>query len=195
MKKRKALAGDGEPLSADVARTGGLVLRDEMVAAVSAVVAGLYGTGGVWLLVQDEADGMLLPVAIQADAGLDLSGMAAAAAVARQGARRHRLFGLSILRRGLRLPSSGRVQPRFDAAVIEGDASWEATATEYPALRDEIAVIVESGPDGAIRLRTHLGAANTKAIAEALGRILRDRSDISVMKLAAAGAEPTFDFS
>lgn len=167
---------------------------DELVAALAAIVAGLNETRDVLLLVQDGQESELLPLAVRLDSGMRLDEVVAHVAAAREQAQRHRAFGLPILRRGLYLAPFGFVRPRFDATFIEDEASWDTTIADYPAIQDEINLMLMRGESGELHLRARLGAATVARLASATREILRERSGATLMELAVADAEPTFDF-
>jgi hypothetical protein len=167
---------------------------DELVAALAAIVAGLNDVREVLLLVQDGEESELLPLAVQLEPDMRLGEVVARVAAAREQAQRHRVFGLPMLRRGLCLNPFGFVQPRFDAAFIEGDAAWDSTIADYPALQDEINLMLMRVGSGELHLRARLGAATVARLASAAHAILRERSGAALMELAVADAEPTFDF-
>jgi radical SAM PhpK family P-methyltransferase len=167
---------------------------DELVAALAAVVAGLNGAREALLLIQDDRERELLPLAVHLNPGMRLEEAAAQVAASREQARRHRAFGLPLLRRGLCTAPSGFVRHRFDAAFIEGEGAWRATVADYPALQDEINLMFVRDESGELHVRARRGAATVARLAAATRAILAERGRAALMELAAADPEPTFNF-
>jgi radical SAM PhpK family P-methyltransferase len=166
---------------------------DEIVAALAATVAALHGGRWLLLLIQDGEERELLPLAIQVEPEISLNKLAAQVATARREARRHRLFGLPILRSKRLFRQLGRSLPRFDAAVVEDDNAWQQTMEDCSGLRDEVDLVLIADANNELRISTALGAATAHRLANAMRATLGERPHPGVMDLA-ADAEPTFDF-
>jgi radical SAM PhpK family P-methyltransferase len=183
-----------EPAFSTAGAGGCAAGSDELAAALAALSAGLHGGREVLLLAQDGAEPELLPLAVRVEPELCLSDLAARVAAARAWARRHRAFGLPLLRRWLAAAPFGLSRPRFDGAVLEGESAWQATIAEFPDLDDEIQLVLLRGEDGVVRVRTRLGAATTARLADAARALLGERHAVRLGELLVADAEPTFDF-
>jgi hypothetical protein len=76
---------------------------------------------------------------------------------------------------------------------VDGDAAWKSTIAEYPALKDEIDLVLMRN-DGIVQVQSRLGATATIRIANALRDYFGEWLEGPVRVVASVDTEPRFDF-
>jgi radical SAM PhpK family P-methyltransferase len=192
----RAGLGPRDMPSYGIAAVGEATIGLDALAAVLVLInAALQGRWRTVLLSQDGEELELLPLYIKAVPTMRFREMVTHITRSREESRRHRPFSMPILQRETRRSHLG-IRPT--AALVDDEAAWRATLAEYPALTDNIRVILDRGRDNVVRLRTRLGSAVTAQLVQLTRSMLYDVdarqlneliSDISV-----ASREPAFNF-